>query len=68
MELAQKYVQKINNLLTECSEEEKTAQQEEREALYKRNQNRIDRVILNYFKQLRPTPLTDDELMQNLKW
>ena len=66
MELAKKYTSKVNALLDECLEQEKTAPAEDRPDLYKKNQMRIDRTILNYFKQLRPNPLSDDELLQNL--
>ena len=66
MDLAKKYVSKVNTLLDECLEQEKIAPAEDRPELYKKNQMRIDRTILNYFKQLRPNSMTDEELKETL--
>lgn len=53
-ELAQEYLKKLSALFKELLEVEKASTLEEREQIYAHNQTRLERVIQNYLKKLRP--------------
>ena len=53
-DLAKDYLDKLYALFQELLKVERESKLEERERIYAHNQTRLERVIQNYFKKLRP--------------